>query len=263
MKKSLETIQVKHEEPLTWVILDRPEYSNAFNTKMAEEMLLVFEGLISKDFKTRCVILTGSGDKAFCAGGDLKQRNGMSDEQWFDQHEVFEELARLLMKFPLPVIGAINGAAFGGGLELTLACDFAYAASHARFALPETSLGIIPGMAGTQYLPRAVGAMRAKEIILTGSPFSAQQAYDWGIVNEVFEGDKLMGAVKSVAERIAKNAPISIENALKSINHARFADLNRDYQFELDCYKTTISSKDRREGVSAFNEKRRPNFTGK
>ena len=143
MKENFDTIIVDQEGDLTWITLNRPEVANAFNTRMAEELLAVFSELVSGVRTTRCVILTGTGERAFCAGGDLKQRHGMTDEEWYAQHVVFEDLARALMDCPVPILGAINGAAYGGGTELTLACDFAYAAKHARFALTETTLGIL------------------------------------------------------------------------------------------------------------------------
>ena len=176
MNKQFETILIENKGHVAWIQLNRPEVANAFNTLMAEELRDVFQAYISGSLQARCIVLTGTGERAFCAGGDLKQRNNMTNEAWFAQHVVFEDLARALMDCPVPIIGAINGAAYGGGTELTLACDFAYAARHARFALTETTLGIIPGMGGTQYLPRAVGIRRAKEIILTGRPFDAEQA---------------------------------------------------------------------------------------
>ena len=219
MKESFDTIIVDQEEDLTWITLNRPEVANAFNTRMAEELLAVFSEFVSGARTTRCVILTGAGERAFCAGGDLKQRHGMTDEEWYAQHVVFEDLARALMDCPVPILGAINGAAYGGGTELTLACDFAYAAKHARFALTETTLGIMPGMAGTQYLPRAVGIRRAKEIILTGRPFSAEQALEWGLVNELCEPEALLELVRATAQRIADNGPIAIQGALKAINN--------------------------------------------
>jgi enoyl-CoA hydratase/carnithine racemase len=138
-----------------------------------------FEG----DDALRIAILTGSGDKAFCAGGDLKERHGMSDADWVAQHEIFERAYWRLLDMPVPVIAAVNGAAYGGGTETVLACDFAYASRTARFALTEVTLGIMPGAGGTQFLPRAAGERRAKEIILTGRPFTAEQAYEWVIVN--------------------------------------------------------------------------------
>lgn len=262
MKENFDTIIVDQEGDLTWITLNRPKVANAFNTRMAEELLAVFSEFVSGVRTTRCVILTGTGERAFCAGGDLKQRHGMTDEEWFAQHVVFEDLARALMDCPAPILGAINGAAYGGGTELTLACDFAYAAKHARFALTETTLGIMPGMAGTQYLPRAVGIRRAKEIILTGRPFSAEQALEWGLINELCEPESLLESVRATAQRIADNGPVAIQGALKAINNAGLASLKQDYEVELAAYNKTVPTQDRREGIAAFNEKRKARFTG-
>lgn len=263
MRTHFDTILVENEDHLAWVKLNRPEVANAFNTRMAEELLEVFSEFVSGTREARCIILTGVGERAFCAGGDLKQRNGMTDDAWFAQHLVFEELARALMDAPVPLIGAINGAAYGGGTELTLACDFAYAATHARFALTETTLGIMPGMAGTQYLPRSVGVRRAKEIILSGAPFDAQQALAWGLVNEVCEPTELLDAVRKVALRIASNGPLAVRAALRAMNHAEFSNLKADYEAELAAYNELVPTEDRREGILAFNEKRRANFKGR
>ena len=133
----------------------------------------------------RCVVVTGRGEKVFCAGGDLKDRNGMTDQQWQHQHAIYEQMVRHLRDCPIPVIGAINGAAFGGGCEFALSCDFLYAAEHARFALTEITLGIMPGAGGTMNMPHAVGERRAREIIYTGAPFTAEDALAWGLVNRV------------------------------------------------------------------------------
>lgn len=262
MQESFDTIRIESEGHLALVTLNRPEVANAFNTRMAEELRDLFCDFASGSRKTRCVILTGSGERAFCAGGDLKERNGMTDDDWNRQHAVFEQLAMALMESPVPLIGAINGAAFGGGMELTLACDFAYAASHACFALTETTLGIMPGMAGTQYLPRAVGIRRAREIVLTGNPFSAPEALAWGLINKVCELDVLMDQTRAQAEQIISNGPIAIREARRALNHAVFADLKAGYQVELDAYNRTVPTTDRREGIAAFNEKRKPLFKG-
>jgi enoyl-CoA hydratase/carnithine racemase len=167
-------------EHVLQVTLNRPHAANAMNTQMGLDMLAVFDGLCADPASYRCVILTGAGGRVFCAGGDLKQRNGMTDAEWQAQHLIFERQVRAMLACPIPMIAAVNGAAFAGGLEMVLCCDFAYAAEHARFALTEVTLGIMPGAGGTQTLPRAVGIRRAKEILLTGRPFSAAQAFDWG-----------------------------------------------------------------------------------
>src|SRR5712671_6952959 len=184
MNHSYETIQVKDQgEGLTLLTLSRPQVANAMNTQMGRDLLAFFEGVNADPLAHRCIVMTGAGDKAFCAGGDLKERQGMTDETWQAQHLLFERAIRAFIGCPVPVIGAINGAAYAGGCELALCCDFLYAAETARFALTEVTLGIMPGAGGTQNLPRAVGARRAKELIYSGRPFSAEEAYAWGLVN--------------------------------------------------------------------------------
>src|SRR6476661_3073538 len=178
MQKEPATLRLdRSEEGFLTITLDRPETRNALNTQMGIELREIFVPLQFEPGEARCIIVTGTGDKAFCAGGDLKERNGMTDAQWRSQHAIFEEAFYAIMNCTVPVIAAVNGAAFGGGCELALACDFVYAAKSARFALPETSLGIIPGVGGTQNLPRAVGERRAKELILTARAFSAEEAF--------------------------------------------------------------------------------------
>ena len=192
------------------VTLNRPEVANAINTQMCRDFLDLWTRLTEDAGEARCIVLTGAGNRAFCAGGDLKERNGMTREQWLRQHELFERHYWALTDLPLPVIAAVNGHAYAGGFEAVLSCDFAYAVKSARFALTEVTLGIMPGAGGTQNLPRAVGERRAKEIIMTARPFSARQAYDWGVVNEVCEPDELMPKVLDTARTIAGNAPLSI-----------------------------------------------------
>ena len=150
------TIELSIRDDIALLTLNRPDSANAMNTQMAEEMLAVLTGPEAPATAARCIILTGTGGRAFCAGADLKERKGMTDTVWIQQHAVFETLGLALMDLQVPLIGAINGAAFGGGMEMVLACDFAYAANTARFALTETTLGILPGMCGTQYLPQSL-----------------------------------------------------------------------------------------------------------
>jgi enoyl-CoA hydratase len=161
------------------------------------------------------------------------------------------------------VIAAVNGHAYAGGLETVLVCDFAYAVRTARFALNEVTIGIMPGGGGTQTLPRVVGERRAKEIILTGTPFSAEQALEWGVVNRVCEADGLMEAVVRTARAISANAPLSVRQAKKSIHHGLQMDLRRGFMFEIEAYNRLVDTEDRREGVLAFNEKRKPVFKGR
>ena len=169
-----------------------------------------------------------------------------------------------MMDCPVPVIAAVNGAAIGGGFEMALAADFIYAVRDARFALTETSLGIMPGVGGTQNLPRAIGVRRAKEMVMTGRACDGETALRWGLVNELFDdGEKLREGVVGVAERIASNAPLAVRQACKSVGMAVNVDLHSGIQFELESYNRLISTRDRTEGIRAFNEKRRPNFVGK
>lgn len=261
--KSYETLLLSTPAPhVLQVMLNRPEVSNAMNTQMGLDMLDVFDGLCADPSAYRCVILTGAGSKAFCGGGDLKQRQGMTDAQWQAQHLIFERQVRAMIACPIPVIGAINGAAYGGGCEMSLCCDFVYAASTARFALTEVTLGIMPGAGGTQNMPRAVGTRRAKEVLMTGRPFTAQQGFEWGMINRVCEPETLMPAVLETATRIAENAPLSVRQIKQSVNVGTQMDLASALMFEIEAYNRLPPTADRREGVNAFNEKRKPVFKG-
>jgi enoyl-CoA hydratase/carnithine racemase len=254
------------EEPsdhLLVVRINRPEVRNAISTQVGHDLLDVFSRLIAEPGAYRCVILTGTGDRAFCAGGDLKERNGMTDEQWLKQHHLFERMMLAIIECPIPVIGAVNGAAFAGGCELVLCTDFAYASTNARFALTEVTIGIMPGGGGTQTLPRAVGSRRAKEVILTGKPFGAEDALAWGLVNKLFPPETIMDETLAAARTICDNAPLSIRQAKRSMHFGMQMDLRSAMFFEIDAYNRLVPTADRREGVQAFNEKRKPVFKGK
>ena len=256
---------LKRSEPYKHVLLitfNRPDVSNAFNTEMAWELIQVFEDIALKRHKTRVVVITGEGSKSFCAGGDLKERQGMSDENWQEQHLVFERMIRAIIFCPLPTIGAINGVAYGGGCEIASALDFLYASDNAFFAQTEVRLGIIPGIGGTQTLARSIGEKRAKELIFTGQPFSAKEAYEWGLVNKVVSESKLLITVLKVAKSIAENAPIAVKQAKQSIQKGLPMGLMDGLAFEIEAYNRTVKTFDRVEGVSAFNEKRKPDFRG-
>ena len=259
-----ETLSIERvDEYVTVVRLNRPDTSNALNTRMGLDLVRYFEDVALDGRGLRCIVLTGSGDKAFCAGGDLKERRGMTDEAWTRQHVIFERMVRALIDCPVPIIGAVNGAAYGGGCEIAACCDFLYAAESARFALTEVTLGIMPGGGGTQTLPRAIGERRAKELILTGKPFSATEAHAWGLVNEIFPSSNLLREALATASRIARNAPIAVRQAKLAIHRGLQSSLRDGLALEIEAYNRMVPTEDRREGVLAFNEKRPPDFKGR
>ncbi len=243
--------------------LNRPASANAFNTQMARDLVNVFEDLALDAGDTRCVVLTGAGEKVFCAGADLKERDGMTDEAWVLQHVVYERMVRAVINCPVPVIAAVNGAAYAGGCEIACATDFIYASDNARFAQTETRIGIMPGAGGTQTLSRAIGERRAKEVILSAKPFSAAQALEWGLVNAIFPVATLLDEALNIAEVIAQNAPVAVRQAKQAIFRGAQMSLADGLAFEIEAYNRTINTEDRREGVRAFNEKREPQFVGK
>ena len=256
------SLETKGENVLL-VTLNRPEVLNAINTQMGRDQLDLWTRLSAEPGNLRCVIVTGSGERAFCAGGDLKERDGMTQAEWQAQHDIFERAFMALVECTVPVIAAVNGHAFGGGLEMALCCDFIYAVPGARFALSEVRLGIMPGGMGTQNLPRAAGERRAKELILTARPFTAAEGNEWGLVNRVCEPAKLLEEALATAQAIAENAPLSTRQAKKSIHFGLQMDLMSGYRFEIEAYNRLVDTADRREGVKAFNEKRKPKFEGK
>jgi len=257
-----ETIKVDEAAPgVTVLAFNRPEAANALSTQMGRELLDVWSKLRA-DEALRCVILRGEG-KHFQAGADLKERNGMTDEAWADQHRLFEAMIRAQLACPVPVIAAVQGAAMGGGCEMTLAADFAYAAEGARFGLPEAGLGILPGLGGTQLLTRAVGPRRAIELLTTAAPFTADQALAWGLVSGVVPADRLMETVLGVAGVIASKAPLSVRGAKRVVHGGQDLDLARAMDLELTVYNHLFTTQDRREGVASFNEKRTPKFEGR
>jgi enoyl-CoA hydratase len=248
-------------EHILLVRLNRPQVLNALNTQMGKDQHDLWTRLTAEPGTARCVVLPGTGDRAFCAGADLKERDGMTESVWRAQHEIFERAFMALMELPLPIIAAVNGHAFGGGLEMALCCDFIYAGRSARMALSETRLGLMPGGAGTQNLPRAAGERRAKELIMTAQAFDAQQGYEWGIVNRVC--DNVVEDALATARTIAENAPLAVRQAKKSAHYGLQMDLATGYRFEIEAYNQLVGTEDRKEGVRAFNEKRKPRFQGK
>ncbi|HKW38557.1 MAG TPA: enoyl-CoA hydratase-related protein [Burkholderiales bacterium] len=263
MDRTRETLRVEHRPNGTLLAtLDRPAVANAFNTQAAIELCELFEGFRAEQ-PYRCVVITGAGEKAFCAGADLKERRAFSDEQWRLQHQVFERMFRAVRDCPIPVVAAVNGAAYAGGLELVLHCDFAYASTTARFALTEVALGIMPGGGGTQTLPRVVGERRAKELILSARPFSAEEALAWGLVNRLCDPATVVQEALQVAERVASLAPLAVRQAKHAIHQGLRRDLESGMELEIEAYERLVGTEDRREGLRAFDEKRAPKFEGR
>jgi enoyl-CoA hydratase/carnithine racemase len=245
-----------------WTI-DRADRANA----LSRPTLLAF-GKLAREAAAnpsiRAVVVTGAGDKAFCAGADLKERQGMSENDVRVQVGLYRSELGPLDRSPKPVIAAINGAALGGGLELALCCDLRVAAAHAVLGLPETSLGIIPGAGGTQRLPRVVGEARAKEMILLARRLSANEALAWGLVNRVTPaGKNVVDDTLEWIAPIADGAPIAQGAALEAIDRSFDTTLDLGLELERVSYDRTVVSEDRREALAAFAEKRKPAFKGR
>lgn len=259
MKSKTVTV-AEPSEGVRLITLSRPEAANALNTAMGEDLLALWNSL-AKAPDVRVAVLTGAG-RFFCAGADLKERDGMTDAQWSEQHVMFEAMIRAQLACAFPIIAAVNGAAMGGGCEMALACDFAWASDNARLGLPEVGLGIIPGLGGTQYVTRAVGEKRAAELLMSGLPIDAATALDYGLVNQVVPADELMAQVLERARVIASKAPLSVK-ALKAVVRGGAAlPLDKAMALELVQYNRLFKTKDRREGVAAFNQKRTAVFKG-
>jgi len=253
----------RRDNGLLVVTLNRPDAGNALNTQMCIDLLDLWTGLVRDSGAVRCVVVTGAGERAFCAGGDMKQRQGMTDDAWRHQHEIAEQAFWTMMECPVPIIAAVNGDAFGGGLEMILAADFAYGVDSARLGFPEVKIGIIPGVGGTTTLPRVVGERRANEIVFTGGTFGAAEALEWGILNRVCSATELMPATIATAEFIAANAPLAVRQAKKAIHEGLQMDVRAALRFEVEAYNRLTGTEDRREGVLAWNERRKPLFKGR
>jgi len=242
------------------VTLSRPAAANALSTAMGQDLLALWTGLAA-DPSLRAVVLTGAG-RFFCAGADLKERNGMTDAAWADQHKLFEDMIRAQLACPFPVIAAVNGAAMGGGCEMALACDFAWAGEGARMGLPEAGLGIIPGLGGTQLLTRAVGERRAAEMLMSGVPVDAAEALAIGLVNRVCPTETLVAETLERARLIATKAPLSVRAVKSVVRTGAVLPLVEAMDLELSEYNRLFTTEDRREGVAAFNQKRAASFRG-
>jgi len=256
-------VKVERRGTVGVLVIDRADRRNALSRETLYALGRLGRELVA-DPAVRAIVVTGAGDKAFCAGADLKERQGMSSDDVRKQVGLYRSELGVLDRSEKPVVAAINGVAFGGGLELALICDLRVAAPHAELALPETTLGIIPGAGGTQRLPRVVGDARAKEMILLGRKLTAAEARAWGLVNRVSpEGTNVVDDAVAWIEPIASGAPIAQSAALRAIDTSYEVPLELGLELERVYYDETLRSEDRLEALRAFAEKRKPQFTGK
>lgn len=257
-----ETILYTLDEGIATLTLNRPDVRNAISRSLLGDLESALNEAAASA-QARVVIITGAGDKAFCAGADLKERAGMGPDEVNTFLDTLGRLLTAIEHFKLPVIAAINGSAFGGGLELAMAADIRLAAGSAVMGLTETRLAIIPGAGGTQRLPRIVGRGKAKELILTGRRISADEALSIGLINHQYPYASLMNESRKMALEIAQGGPIAVQQAKYAINKGLETDLTTGLGIELKAYRVCLPTEDRLEGLKAFKEKRKPLYKGK
>jgi len=258
----LSSIQYEIKEHIAYVTLNRPDALNCFNYDTLHQL-----GEIVSDIhvnpEVRVVIFTGAGEKAFSAGADLKERRTLTEAQVRRNVKKIRDVFNAVAELPQPTIAAVNGYAFGGGFELMLACDFRIAVNDTKMGLTELSWAIIPGAGGTQRLPRLIGEMRAKELILTAKKLTSEEAYEYGILLKVVGRDNLMHSSETLAEQIMANGPVAVQQAKYAISKGVEVDLQTGMAIESKAYEVTIPTTDRIEALDAFKEKRNPVFEGK
>jgi enoyl-CoA hydratase len=259
---SLETVLYEKKGGIAYITLNRPKVLNALNKTAIADLRAAFEDA-RDDSEVHGVILTGAGDKAFIAGADINEVATDTPVQAEEKTRHGQDVMTLIENLGKAVIAAINGFALGGGCEAALACTIRLAAENAKFGLPEVKLGIMPGYGGTQRLPRLVGKGAALQLILTGGMIGAQEAYRIGLVNEVVSGTELIGRAESILTQIAANAPLSVKYALQAVNKGLETSLSEGLLLEASLVAICTSTEDKKEGTSAFLEKRPAKFQGR
>ncbi len=254
----MEDITFETEGAVGLLRINKPQALNALNSAMLEELSHFF----SHKHPIRVLIITGTGDKAFIAGADIREMAAMNATDSHHFCALGQHVTLMLEQSPYVTIAAVNGFALGGGLEIALACDFIYASTNALMGLPEVSLGVIPGFGGTQRLTRAVGTRMAKELIFTGRKVNAEEAKAIGLANHVCEPDTLLDTCRATAAQIVKNSACSIQRAKKVIDNGYDLSLTDALHEEQSAFAECFKTADRREGMTAFLEKRLPQFQG-
>jgi enoyl-CoA hydratase len=249
-------------EKIGIITINRPKALNAFNNDVLDEFNNLL-GEIEKDNSVEVVIITGEGERAFCAGADLAGIKNSTKEEFAQFIENGQMLMRKIETMNKTFIAAINGFALGGGLELALACDIRVASENAKLGTPEVGVGLIPGWGATQRLPKVIGLGRAKELILTGVHIKANAAEKLGLVNKVVTPEELINSAKEIAQKIAGNAPVAVKLAKSTINVAFDMSIDEGYKHELEAEKKCFETEDLQEGIQALFDKRKPNFSGK
>ena len=254
-------IQVAQENMVAVVTVDRPERLNALNTQSLQELLESFERL-ARDSSVRAIIVTGAGDRAFIAGADIAEMKDKGPSEALAFARLGQAVCSAIDAAPQPVIAAINGYALGGGCEIALACDIRLASETAVLGQPEVTLGVPPGWGGTQRLPRVIGPGLARELIYTGRRVGAQEALRIGLVNAVYPPGELLERARALAADIARNAPVAVRLSKEAIRRGLDVDLETGLALEAQAFALAFSTADQREGMSAFLEKRSPEFRG-
>ena len=255
-------ILLSFEGEIGILAINRPKALNALNIETLKDIQMGIQEAKDRS-EMKVLILTGSGEKAFVAGADIAEMKGMNSIEALNFSKLGHLTLKMFQDLDRPVIAAVNGYALGGGTEIAVACDFIYASENARFGLPEVTLGIFPGFGGTQRLPRLIGKGKAKELILTGKMITAQEAYQMGIVNRVFPPASLMEETKKVALQIAANGAVGLRLAKMAMDAGFNMDLTEACSLESYAFSLGFTTEDQKEGMTAFIEKRKPNFKGK
>ncbi|MFW6722802.1 enoyl-CoA hydratase/isomerase family protein [Streptomyces sp. MAR4 CNY-716] len=256
-----EGIAVRTHEYVAELVLDRPEAMNAVSTELARA-LTETTARLAADASIRAVVLTSSHERAFCVGADLKERNGFTDADMLRHRPTARAAYTGVLELPVPAIAAVHGFALGGGYELALSCDFIVADETAVVGLPEVSVGVVPGGGGTQLLPRRVGSARAAELIFTARRVEAAEAHALGLVDRLVPAGEARTAALELARRIAGNSPVGVRAAKRALRLGHGLDLRAGLEIEDAAWQRTALSPDRKEGVAAFNEKRKPEWPG-